>query len=134
MYSLDLRYLMKCYEHAKSREAMDTYSTYLVQKNFDSPNFSGDLSHASLINALGFRAKRLVCHVTVAVPCWLIMVLLSFYFLRIITAAASLLNKKKQQGLDQLTAWNEASILLEQAAVVRDLKKPYRNGISLSNS
>ena len=70
------RYLMKCYEHAKSGSAMDTFSDYMVQKSC--PRFSGNLSIDSLIEALAFRAKRFTfvsrfvpCYFSVVVTEWL---------------------------------------------------------------
>ena len=51
---------MKCHDSAQKGQAMDTYSAYLTQKNFDSSSFSGDLDLVSLLNALAFRAKTWV--------------------------------------------------------------------------
>ena len=49
---------MKCYESAKAGKAMDTFTEYLTQKSFDSPNKSSDHGVGRIVDALAYRAKR----------------------------------------------------------------------------
>ncbi|ELU10772.1 hypothetical protein CAPTEDRAFT_174749 [Capitella teleta] len=90
LFLQNARYLMKCYEHAKSGSAMDTFSSYMTQKK---ERFSGDVSIGSMIEALAYRAEKVVAR------------------------AAAQLFKWSKQGMDRMQAWNKSSVCLEEASI-----------------